>query len=73
MDTLLAVFVETIKVMFQFIYMFFSTLVEQAAKGSVLACAVLIGILMPFAFAFLRLVIGQGNARSARRPRSRRR
>ena len=72
MDTILTVFVESIKVIFQFMYMFFSTLVEQAAKGSVLACAVLIGILSPFAFAFLRLVAGQGRARPARRRSGRR-
>ena len=72
MDTLLEVFFGTIKFIVQSMYMLISVLVEQTSKGSVLACAVLIGILSPFAFAFLRLVAGQGRARPARRRSGRR-
>jgi len=72
MDTILAVFVETIKFMFLFFYGIISILAEQTAKGNAFACILLVGILMPFAFAFLRLVVGQGRAGPMRRPRGRR-
>lgn len=72
MDTILAVFVETIKFMFMSVYMIISVLVEQTAKGNAFSCILLVGILMPFAFAFLRLIAGRGRARPARRPRGRR-
>jgi urea transporter len=72
MDTILAVFVETIKFMFLSIYGIISALVEQTAKGNALACILLVGLLIPFAFAFLRLIVGQGRVRPMRRPRGRR-
>ena len=72
MDKMLTTFVEIIVAIFQSIYVIISAIAESAAKGNFLACAVLIGILAPFAFAFLRLVVGRGGARPARRRSGRR-
>jgi hypothetical protein len=69
MDTILEVFVGTIKFMFLSIYGILSVLVEQTAKGNAFSCILLVGILAPFAFAFLRLIAGQVRARPMRRPR----
>jgi hypothetical protein len=69
MDKMLATFVEIIVAIFQFIYTIISAIVESAAKGNAFSCILLVGILAPFAFAFLRLIAGQGRARPMRRPR----
>ncbi len=71
MDKLLTTFVDIIVAIFQAIYTIISAVAESAAQGNFLACAVLIGILMPFAFAFLRLAARRSGG-PARRPRGRR-
>jgi hypothetical protein len=66
MDQILAVFVETIKVLVLFTYGLISMLVTETAKGNAFACLVLIAIVGPLVAAFLRLAL------RPRRPRRRR-
>jgi FtsH-binding integral membrane protein len=66
MDQILAVFIGNIKFVFLSFYLLLSGLVDQAAKGSVLAWMVLIVIVASLVAEFLRLVL------RPRRPRGRR-